>query len=162
MNLPQSTLHLPKTWWPAAAIIDPSFPMKLLGEQEKDNFAKLNPAEQKARLSSNGEGLESGEGLHPPFRSDTRTNACQFIAISVLSSHEEVLVRRKRRIGFRTSCAREASCACSNMAARGWIPPPYTEITCVEGGIVAYVKLALILIHDGSPFVVAFNWRRDS
>lgn len=100
MNLPQSTLHLPKTWWPAAAIIDPSFPMKLLGEQEKDNFAKLNPAEQKARLSSNGEGLESGEGLHPPFRSDTRTNACQFIAISVLSSHEEVLVRRKGVSGF--------------------------------------------------------------
>lgn len=49
---------------------------------------------------------------------------------------EEVHVRRKRRIGFRTSCAREASCACWNMAARGWIPPPYTEITCVEGGIV--------------------------
>lgn len=61
MNLPQSTLHLPKTWWPAAAIIDPSFPMKLLGEQEKDNFAKLNPA-QKARYRATGEGLESGEG----------------------------------------------------------------------------------------------------
>lgn len=74
---------------------------------------------------------------------------------------EEVHVRRKRRIGFRTSCAREASCACWNMAARGWIPPPYTEITCVKGGIVADVKLALlILIHDGSPFVVVFNWRR--
>lgn len=34
MNLPQSTLHLPKTWWPAAAIIDPSFPMKLLEDGE--------------------------------------------------------------------------------------------------------------------------------
>lgn len=53
MNLPQSTLHLPKTWWPAAAIIDPSFPMKLLGEQEKDNFAKLNPA-QKGAIGGRG------------------------------------------------------------------------------------------------------------
>lgn len=83
MNLPQSTLHLPKTWWPAAAIIDPSFPMKLLGEQEKDNFAKLNPAEQKARLSSNGEGLESGEGLHPRFaatRERTHANLLQSVS----------------------------------------------------------------------------------
>lgn len=160
MNLPQSTLHLPKTWWPAAAIIDPSFPMKLLGEQEKDNFAKLNPA-QKARYRATGRGwkVERVGGLHPRFaatRERTHANLLQ----SVSSSHEEVLVRRKRRIGFRTSCAREASCACSNMAARGWIPPPYTEITCVEGGIVADVKLVLILIHDGSLFIVAFNWRR--
>lgn len=85
MNLPQSTLHLPKTWWPAAAIIDPSFPMKLLGEQEKDNFAKLNPA-QKARYRATGRGwkVERVGGSASPFRSDTRTNACQFIAISVL------------------------------------------------------------------------------
>lgn len=38
---------------------------------------------------------------------------------------------------------------------RAWVDPTtwYTEITCVEGGIVADVKLALlILIHDGSLF----------
>lgn len=148
MNLPQSTLHLPKTWWPAAAIIDPSFPMKLLGEQEKDNFAKLNPA-QKGALSEEG----VGEGGPPSLVSPRHANERMPIYCNQCPLHEEVLVRRKRRIGFRTSCAREASCACWNMAARGWIPPPYTEITCVEGGIVADVKLALlILIHDGSLF----------
>lgn len=77
MNLPQSTLHLPKTWWPAAAIIDPSFPMKLLGEQEKDNFAKLNPP-QKARYRR--EGLEDGEGGFAATRERTHANLLQSVS----------------------------------------------------------------------------------
>lgn len=62
--------------------------MKLLPEQEKDNFAKLNPAQEV--LSIRG---CTGVGSHPLARRDTRTNTWQFIAISALCRR---LVRRKR------------------------------------------------------------------
>lgn len=130
MNLPQSTLHLPKTLLARRrgnyrSVVS----MKLLPEQEKDNFAKLNPA-QKAVSTVRRRGWDE-----PPHAARRHANQRMPIYCNQCPLHE-VLVRRKRRIELRTSCACDTRCVFDRR--RPWVDSlSYTERTYIGGGTVS-------------------------
>lgn len=116
--------------------------MKLLPEQEKDNFGKLNPA-QKA-LSTAG---RAGVRGNPLARRDTRTNAWQFIAISVLGTR-----LRSKKNAYRTSLATDALCVFDHAMLVARFPDVYGEYMCRGAELLACV-ISPDSGRDPLPFV---------